>query len=130
MNNVLQQYREIPQGDRGFGAEAERPMVDKRADDFAAGTLVVWDVNVLTEHVDRIYRAGHPLNPTLRHRGTRAHAEPALPGWSMLVERPDSAIVLSGAPWAVAVQGFNRPCAAERRSGAHNEPLGLGPVRE
>src|SRR5215210_3940653 len=40
-----------------YGAKAEREMAAKRADYFAAGTLVVWDVDVLKERVVRVYRA-------------------------------------------------------------------------
>jgi hypothetical protein len=35
-------------------------MAAKRADYFAAGTLVVWDVDVLREQVVRVYRAVFP----------------------------------------------------------------------
>lgn len=43
-----------------YGAQAERELRDKRADYFAAGTLVVWDVDLQS-------------------------AEPAVPGWQMPV---------------------------------------------
>jgi Uma2 family endonuclease len=69
-----------------FGPAAERAMAEKRADYFAAGTLVVWDVDTLKDHVVRAYRASDPENPAIFHRGERAGAEPALPGWSMAVE--------------------------------------------
>jgi len=69
-----------------FGPAAERAMADKRADYFAAGTLVVWDVDTLRDHVVRAYRASDPETPTIFRRGDRADAEPALPGWSMPVE--------------------------------------------
>jgi Uma2 family endonuclease len=72
--------------DEDYGSSAERAMADKRADYFAAGTLVVWDVDVLEEHVVRVYRAAEPLNPTVYRRGERAEGEPALPGWSMPVD--------------------------------------------
>jgi len=32
-----------------YGRAAEREMADKRADYFAAGTLVVWDVDILSQ---------------------------------------------------------------------------------
>ena len=38
-----------------FGPAAERQKADKRADYFAAGTLVVWDVDMLRDHVVRVY---------------------------------------------------------------------------
>lgn len=69
-----------------FGAAAERAMAAKRADYFAAGTLVVWDVDTLRDQVVRAYRASDPEAPTVFHRGDRADAEPALPGWSMPVD--------------------------------------------
>src|SRR5437773_1347608 len=40
-----------------YGPAAEQAMVDKRADYFAAGTLVVWDVDLQDEDVVRVYRA-------------------------------------------------------------------------
>lgn len=69
-----------------FGLAAERAMAAKRADYFAAGTLVVWDVDVLREQAVRVYRASNPATPTLCARGESADAEPALPGWSMPVD--------------------------------------------
>ena len=39
---------------------AEREMAEKRADYFAAGTKVVWDVDLLSEDVVRVYRAESP----------------------------------------------------------------------
>ena len=61
-------------------------MAAKRADYFAAGTLVVWDVDVLREQSARVCRASDPATPTLHRRGEVADAEPALPGWSMPVD--------------------------------------------
>lgn len=69
-----------------YGAVAERRMAQKRADYFAAGTLVVWDVDVLRNRVVRVFRAADPNNPTLYHAGEIAEAEPAVPGWSMPVD--------------------------------------------
>jgi Uma2 family endonuclease len=68
------------------GPEADRSLAAKRADYFAAGTLVVWDVDILDEQLVRIYRAADPMNPTVYRRGEHAEAEPALPGWSMPVD--------------------------------------------
>jgi len=68
-----------------YGAKAEREMRAKRADYFAAGSLIVWDVDVLKEKVVRVYRAADPENPTTYRSGDMAEAEPALPGWSMPV---------------------------------------------
>lgn len=68
-----------------FGPAAEREMAEKRADYFAAGTLVVWDVDVLRDLEVRSYRASNPEHPLVFRRGDVAHAEPALPGWSIPV---------------------------------------------
>jgi Uma2 family endonuclease len=72
--------------DGDYGLAAERAMAAKRADYFAAGTLVVWDVDVLEEQLIRVYRAADPTTPTVYRRGNIAEAEPALPGWSMQVD--------------------------------------------
>ena len=68
------------------GRSAEEKMAKKRADYFAAGTLVVWDVDVLRDQVIRCYRSNDPDKPTLFDRGEIADAEPALPGWSLPVD--------------------------------------------
>ena len=68
-----------------YGPSAEREMAAKRADYFAAGTLVVWDVDLLSEDVVRVYRATDTANPTLYRRGEIAEAEPAVPGWTIPV---------------------------------------------
>jgi len=69
-----------------YGPRAERQMAKKRADYFAAGTLVVWDVDLLSDDVVRVYRASDPENATIYHRGEIAEAEPAVPGWTMAVD--------------------------------------------
>jgi Uma2 family endonuclease len=69
-----------------YGPEAERQMSQKRADYFAAGTLVVWDVDLLSADVVRVYRAGDPDAPTIYQRGQVAEAEPAVKGWTMAVD--------------------------------------------
>jgi len=69
-----------------YAPKAESKLARKRADYFAAGTLVVWDVDVLVEEVVRCYRSDDPDNPTVFHRGDVADAGPALPGWSMPVD--------------------------------------------
>ena len=69
-----------------YGSAAEEAMAGKRADYFAAGTLVVWDVDVLSEQVVRVYRSTRPSTAIVYRRGERAEAEPALPGWSMPVD--------------------------------------------
>ena len=69
-----------------YGRRAERAMAEKRADYFAAGTLVVWDVDVLIEEVIKCYICDDPENPRVFHRGQVADAGAALPGWSMPVD--------------------------------------------
>lgn len=68
-----------------YGTLAEHDMATKRADYFLAGTLVVWDVDLLGEEVIGVYRAHDPNKPTVYRRGEIAEAEPALPGWAMAV---------------------------------------------
>jgi Uma2 family endonuclease len=69
-----------------YGPRAERKIAAKRADYFAAGTLVVWDVDLLSENVVRVYRSSDPENPAIYRRGQVAEAEPAVPGWSVAVD--------------------------------------------
>jgi Uma2 family endonuclease len=69
-----------------YGPNAEAAMAAKRADYFAAGTLVVWDVDLLSDDVVRVYRTDDPENPTIYRRGEIADAEPAVPGWRMPVD--------------------------------------------
>lgn len=69
-----------------YGAAAERAMAEKRGDYFAAGTLVVWDVDLLGEDVIRVYRAEDPDVAIVYRRGQEAEAEPAVPGWSFAVD--------------------------------------------
>ena len=69
-----------------YGPRAERQMAQKRADYFAAGTLVVWDIDLLSDNVVRVYRANTPENSMIYHRGEIAEAEPAVPGWIMSVD--------------------------------------------
>lgn len=68
-----------------YGPAAERVMAAKRADYFAAGTLAVWDVDVLRAQTVSVYRATALLTPTVYRQGELAEAEPALPGWTMAV---------------------------------------------
>jgi Uma2 family endonuclease len=69
-----------------YGPAAEKEMAAKRADYFAAGTLVVWDVDLLGDDVVRVYRSADPEKPTLYRRGQTAEAEPAVPGWRLPVD--------------------------------------------
>lgn len=69
-----------------YGVAAEREIEMKRHDYFAAGTLVVWDVDLLGDEVVRVYSASDPDTPTIFRRGEIADAEPAVPGWRMPVD--------------------------------------------
>jgi len=68
-----------------YGDAAEDQMAAKRADYFAAGTRVVWDVDPLAETVT-VYRTDAPTQPVIYRRGDAAEAEPAVPGWRMPVD--------------------------------------------
>ena len=69
-----------------YGPAAERAMDAKRAEYFAAGTQVVWNVEVLHEGWIAVYRASAPETPAIYRRGETAEAEPALPGWTFPVD--------------------------------------------
>ncbi len=69
-----------------YGPKAEREIREKAQDYFAAGTLVVWDVDTRGADVVRVYRATEPDVPTVYRRGDTAEAEPAVPGWTMPVD--------------------------------------------
>jgi len=69
-----------------YGRAAEIEIAAKRTDYFAAGTLVVWDVDLLSVDVVKVYRAADPDNPKTYRRGELAEAEPAIPDWRMPVD--------------------------------------------
>jgi Uma2 family endonuclease len=69
-----------------YGPTAERKMKLKRGLYFAAGTQVVWDVDVLRENLIRVYRADDPDHATVYRQGEIADAEPAEPGWRFAVD--------------------------------------------
>jgi Uma2 family endonuclease len=69
-----------------YGPAAEKRLAAKRADYFAAGTRVVWDVDFLRDELVRSYSAERPEEPRVFRRGDAADGEPALPGWSMAVD--------------------------------------------
>ncbi|NJN82891.1 MAG: Uma2 family endonuclease [Caldilineaceae bacterium] len=68
-----------------YGPAAEESIAAKRRDYFAAGTLVVWDVDLLHEDVVSVYRQEAPNRAVVYRRGTLADAEPAVPGWRLAV---------------------------------------------
>ena len=65
-----------------YGPAAEIAIEDKIADYFAAGTRVVWDVDLRSEEtlLKRTVLT-IPLTPKVFRRGEIADAEPAVPGW-------------------------------------------------
>jgi len=69
-----------------YGPSAEREMAKKRTDYFATGTLVVWDVDLLSDNIVRVYRSSEPENATIYRRGENAEAEPSVPGWTIAVD--------------------------------------------
>ena len=68
-----------------YGNAAEKKMAAKRADYFAAGTKVVWDVDLLGEDVIRVYRSEKREQSHIYRKGELADAEPAVPGWTLSV---------------------------------------------
>ena len=72
-----------------YGRAAEDALREKRSDYFAAGTQVVWDVDLLSESaiVRKFMASGGAENPiAVFSRNQTADAEPAVPGWTISVE--------------------------------------------
>ena len=69
-----------------YGEKAEKAIKQKRYDYFAAGTEIVWDVDLLSENVIKSYTHNAPDKPVIFKRGEIANAEPALPNWKMAVD--------------------------------------------
>ncbi len=67
-----------------YGPKRDAAYAEKRADYFAAGTLVVWDVDPRGRTI-RSHRADAPDSPTTFRDDDTADAEPALPGWRVAV---------------------------------------------
>ena len=63
--------------------DAEVAMAEKRIDYFDAGTLAVWDVDPIAKTIT----LHTPTGETTFRVGDRAHAEPALPGWTLDVSQ-------------------------------------------
>lgn len=72
--------------DGDYGPMAEREMAQKRTDYFAAGTLCCWDVDLLSPDVIKAYIASDPYKAVIFHRGDKADAGKAVPGWSIAVD--------------------------------------------
>ncbi len=69
-----------------YGPLAEQNLTEKRSDYFEAGTLVVWDVDLVGE-VIRCYRHTDPTNPQVFGVDDMADAESAAPGWRLPVSQ-------------------------------------------
>jgi Uma2 family endonuclease len=69
-----------------YGAYAEKRMAAKRRDYFAAGTLCVWDVDLLSNDLIKSYHSSEPENPIIYRPSDVANAGEAVPGWSMPVD--------------------------------------------
>ena len=71
-----------------YGPSSEEKMEAKRADYFAAGTQVVWDVDLLNNEVviRKFVAPDSPNSAVVFGRGQVADAEPAVPGWTMPVD--------------------------------------------
>ncbi len=69
-----------------YGKKAEIEIKQKREDYFAAGTKVVWDVDLLNENVIKSYTCENPETPQIFKRGEIANAESALPDWTIEVD--------------------------------------------
>ena len=69
-----------------YGPRMEAKLARKRDDYFAAGTQVVWDVDLKGDDVIRVYRPDAPESPAVFGRGEVADAEPAVPGWRFPVD--------------------------------------------
>lgn len=69
-----------------YGKKAEEAIKLKRYDYFAAGTEIVWDVDLLSDDIVKSYHRDNPDEPKIFKRGEIANAEPALPGWKMPVD--------------------------------------------
>ena len=66
-----------------YGPRSDQEYRDKRADYFAVGTKIVWDVDPVRRTVYSYHR-DDPSAPTIFNEDM-ANAEPALPGWTIAV---------------------------------------------
>lgn len=128
-----------------YGPQAEQELAAKRADYVAAGTLVVWDVDLFGADVVRVYRANAPTGVTACRRGEIAEAEPVVPGWRMpvdellsriaaadvtLPESPERAAVRSATPRrSASAQPVQSGCNAGRTRRSQTRPGLRWPTR-
>lgn len=69
-----------------YGKKAEKEIAEKRADYFAAGTEIVWDVDLQSDEVIKSFHRDNPDDAKIFRRGEIADAEPALPDWTIAVD--------------------------------------------
>lgn len=69
-----------------YGKKAEREIANKRQDYFAAGTEIVWDVDLQSDEVIKSFHRHAPDEAKIFRRGEIADAEPVLPGWTITVD--------------------------------------------
>jgi Uma2 family endonuclease len=69
-----------------YGEAVETRMREKRSDYFAAGTIVVWDVDLFRDRCVHVFRCDAPDEQETFSRGEIANAEPAVPGWTLAVD--------------------------------------------
>ena len=81
-----------------YGPKAERDILDKIADYFAAGTQTVWDVDLKSPDLIRKYTPASPATPFVFRAGDIADAEPAVPGWTMPVDDLLAALIVPRKP--------------------------------
>ncbi len=72
--------------EKDYGKKAEKEISEKRADYFAAGTEIVWDVDLLNNDVIKSFHRDHPDQPKIFRRGEIADVELALPNWNITVD--------------------------------------------
>ena len=73
-------------GENDYGHRAEIAITHKITDYFAAGTLVIWDVDVIHGQVIAKFTAPDADNSQFFRRGETADAESAVPGWTFEVD--------------------------------------------
>lgn len=69
-----------------YGERAEIEIAEKRRDYFAAGTQIVWDVDLQSDDIIKSYHYENPDEPRIFKRGKTADAEPILLDWKMSVD--------------------------------------------
>ncbi len=69
-----------------YGTKAEKDIAQKRQDYFAAGTEIVWDVDLQSEEIIKSYYRSNPNEARIFRCGEIANAEPALPNWEIAVD--------------------------------------------